>query len=137
MKTYGVWLSAILLLASCGGVSVSGPAEGGAGGAAGTAGQAGAGGSSGAGGACVPLFGMCDTSSACCSKYCESHSCIKCYALGQPCGAEGGECCSGACGQQGTCVCLAKGALVIGLGPEGEEWKICCSKKIDQDGRCL
>jgi hypothetical protein len=32
---------------------------------------------------------------------------------------------------------VLSGLDVIGIGPQGEEWKICCSKKIDKHGRCL
>jgi hypothetical protein len=32
---------------------------------------------------------------------------------------------------------VISGLNVIDLGPQGEEWKICCSQKMGSDGKCL
>ena len=66
-----------------------------------------------------------------------SHKCINCQPIGQSCTAGRGQCCSNACNVKNKCNCVISGQYALGVGPQGEEWKICCSQKMGSDGTCL
>lgn len=140
MKAPWIVAASALAFSACGG-STEAPGGGSTGiGGSGTGGSAGSSGGAGAtggtGGACVQEPGACDTSSACCTGYCTGHKCSACIREGEPCGKYPSFCCSGICPEGNRCGCVPSGSAALG-GPTGEEWKVCCSRKMDDKYICL